>query len=338
MKKPIRFGIVGLTHDHVWPNLKALAALEDGTLAAAADPNQPLLDRVKEQFGCPTYHDHKEMAEREQLDAVFICSDKAAGAEQTVWAAERGLHVMIEKPMAATLDGAERMVAATEKANVRLMINWPIVWRPQVQAALAIATSSEIGDIWQITYRTGHGGPQVECSPHFREWLFDPQRSGAGALVDMCGYGINVVCHLLGRPERITAVAGLLREKNLSVEDNAIVVMSYPRAIATSEGVWGQVGHPLTGYLATIWGTRGSVTFGPCTDGKIWTTSETQDNVAVTPPQPEPHMTGGVAHFLWALNTGSPFHPLCQPEACRTTQEVLEAAKVAIRQGTSVAL
>lgn len=338
MSKKYRIGVLGLTHDHVWTVLQSLMDREDGCLAAVADPHQPLLDKAREKFDCPCYTDYEAMADREDLDAAFVFCDKAQGAELTVWAAGRGLHVMVEKPMAATLAGAEQMLAAARKANVRLMINWPIVWRPQVQAALAIATKPEFGDIWQITYRTGHGGPQVECSPYFREWILDPQRSGAGALVDMSGYGINVACHLLGRPQRVSAVVGLLREKDIPVEDNAIVVMTYPKAIATSEGVWGQVGHPTTGYLATIWGTRGSVTFGPCGGGRIWTTTETQDNVEVSPPQPELHMAGGAAHFLWALSTGNDFHPLCRPTTCRNTQEVLEAAKRSARQGSVVAL
>ena len=59
--------------------------------------------------------------------------DNAQGAEVGVYAAEHGLYVMVEKPMAATLDGAERL-PPPGAAGVRLMINWPVVWRPQVQA------------------------------------------------------------------------------------------------------------------------------------------------------------------------------------------------------------
>jgi hypothetical protein len=110
---------------------------------------------------------------------------------------------------------------------------------------------------------------------------------------------------LLGRPERVTAVAGQWREPTLPVEDNSIVVMSYPHAMATAEGAWGQIGQPTAGYLATIWGTRGSVTFGPGRGGRLWTTTADQPTgVEITPPTPAPHMANGTAHFLWALETG----------------------------------
>ncbi len=339
MSKTYRIGVAGLTHDHVWGNLDNLAASDTGHLAAVADPNPPLRDRVTQQYGCAAYADYREMVDRESLDALYVFCDNAQGAEVGAWAAQQDLHVLVEKPMAATLAGAERLLAAAQSAGVRLMINWPVVWRPQVQAALEIATRPEFGRIWQLTHRAGHGGPEAECSPYFSEWILDPQRNGAGALVDLCCYGVNMAQVLLGRPERVTAVAGQWYDPPLPVEDHAIVVMTYPRAMATVEGAWGQVGQPTTGYLATIWGAHGSVTLGPGRGGRLWTTRAGQPaNVEIAPPDPAPHMANGTAHFLWALETGSEFYPLCRPSVCRDTQEVLDAAIRSAREGASVTL
>ena len=338
MSRRFRVGVVGLIHDHVWGNLEHLATMENAQLAAVADPHQPLLDRVRQQYGCPVYESHEEMVDRQKPDVVCVFTDNAQGAEVAVWAASRGLDAMVEKPMAATLAGADRMIAAAQAAGVRLMINWPVVWRPQVQAAIAIAKRAEFGRIWQITHRASHEGPAIECSPHFREWIIDPRRNGAGALIDVCCYGVNLANVLLGRAASVTGIIGRLREPDLPVEDNAIVVMSYPHAMATAEGSWGQIGHPMAGYLATIWGTNESVTFGPGRGGRLWTTAQGQENVEVTPQQPEPEMVNGIGHFLWALATGAEFHPLCRPETCRNTQEVLEAALLSARTGAAVSL
>lgn len=339
MTKKYRIGVAGLTHDHVWGNLADLAASEKGQLAAVADPNPPLLDRAREKYGCASYGDYREMVERESLDALYVFCDNAQGAEVGAWAARQGLHVLVEKPMAATLEGAERLVAAAGEAGVRLMINWPVVWRPQVQAALEIVTRPDFGRIWQVAHRAGHGGPEAECSPYFRDWILDPLRNGGGALVDLCCYGVNMARALLGRPERVTGVTGSWYEPPLPVEDNAVVILGYPRATATIEGAWGQVGQPTTGYLATIWGTRGSVTLGPGRGGRLWTTlADEPANLKITPPQPAPHMANGTAHFLWALETGGEFYPLCQPAVCRDTQEVLDAALRSARENISVTL
>lgn len=339
MTKTYRIGVAGLTHDHVWGNLENIASLDNASLAAVADPNQPLVDRATRQYGCAAYADHREMVQREPLDILYVFCDNAQGAEVGAWGAEQGLHVLVEKPMAATGEGARKLLAAAEAAGVRLMINWPVVWRPQVQAALAIATRPEFGPIWQLTHRAGHGGPEAECSPYFSEWILDPKRNGAGAIVDLCSYGINMARVLLGRPQVVTAVGAQWYDPPLPVEDNAVVVMRYPQAMATAEGAWGQVGQPITGYLATIWGARGSVTFGPGRGGRLWkTTKEEPVSVEITPPEPAPHMANGTAHFLWAIETGSELYPLCRPAVCRDTQEVLDAAIRSAREGGSVTL
>lgn len=339
MTKKYRIGIAGLTHDHVWGNLEFLATMAHGQLAAVAEPHPELRDRVTKQYGCAAYADYREMIERESLDVVGVFSDNAQGPEVAVFAAQHGQHVLVEKPMATTHAAAEQMIAAAQASGVRLMVNWPVVWRPQVQAALALAGRPEFGPIWQLTHRAGHGGPDVECSVYFREWILDPKRNGGGSLVDLCVYGINMAQVLLGRPERVTAVASQWREPPLPAEDNAIVVMSYPRAMATAEGAWGQIGQPTTGYLATIWGTHGAVTFGPGRGGRLWiTTADQPTGEEITPPTPEPHMANGFAHFLWALETGSELYPLCRPAVCCQTQEVLDAAIRSAREGVSVAL
>jgi predicted dehydrogenase len=339
MTKCFRIGVLGLAHEHVWANLDGLTALSNGKLVGVADPNQPLLERVHGTYGCETYSNYEEMVDRQRPDAVCVFADNAKGAELAAWAAARGLDVMIEKPMAADLAGAERMIDAARRAKVRLMVNWPVIWRPQVQAALALAVRPEFGRIWQITCRAGHGGPEAEGTSYSSAWVLDPKRNGGGALIDMCCYGTNLANVLLGRPSRVTGIVGQLREQALPAEDNAIVVMSYAQAMATAEGSWSQVGQPVTGYLATIWGTGGSVVVGPGRGGRLWCATASQpEPVEITPPQPEAHMTSGSAHFLWALSTGNEFHPFCRAETCRNTQEVLEAALQSSRTGAAVSL
>ena len=340
MSETLRIGVLGLVHDHVWGNLNDLAGAEGAELVAVADPHPSLLDKVKNKYGCATYANHEALVERERLDAAWVYADNAQGAELTVWAAERGLHVMVEKPMAADLAGAERMIDAAQRAGVRLMVNWPIAWRAQVQEAIALAKSPELGDVWQLSYRVGHAGPRrIGSSPESCVWLYSAEPKGGGAMLDFCSYGVNVAVVLLGRPERLTGVVRRLDDPDLAVEDNAMVVMSYPRAMAVAEGSWTQIGNPSTGYLATIYGTKGAVIVGAGHGGRLWkATEEHPGNVEVTPPKPEPHMASALAHFLWALSTDEDFCPLCRPATCRDTQEILAAAVASAQAGKEVVL
>jgi len=339
MAEAFRVAVLGLTHDHVWNNLHELQTSGRGALVAAADPHPPLLDRVKQLYGCPVYSDHEALLEREQLDAVYVFADNATGASLAEVAASRGLHVLIEKPMAASLEGADRMLAAAQRSGARLMINWPFAWWPQLQHALHLARAGAVGDIWQVKYRAAHAGPrEIGCSTYFCDWLYDHQRNGAGAFMDYCCYGAVLARCLLGMPSRVTGVAARLCKQDMLVEDNAILIMAYARALAVAEGSWTQIGK-LTGYLTAIYGNRGTLIVEPRAGGRLLlATAEMPDGQPVDLPPTVPEMRSASDHFLNALATGQPFTDLCTARTCRDTQEILEAGLTAIDQGREVSL
>ena len=67
-----RIVALGLHHDHIWSNLEDLHRLSEGQLVGAADPNLPLLNRVREKYGCKTYADYEELLDNVEADAVYI--------------------------------------------------------------------------------------------------------------------------------------------------------------------------------------------------------------------------------------------------------------------------
>ncbi len=337
--KTYRIGVLGLTHDHVWSNLQELKESGRGTLVAAADPHPPLLERVKQLYDCSIYADPAELLAKEKLDGVYIFGDNAAGVRWTELAARRGLHVLIEKPMAVNLDGADRMLAAVRRAGTRLMVNWPFTWWPQMQHALRMARNGDLGDVWEVKYRAAHAGPrEIGCSSYFYNWLYDREQNGAGALMDYCCYGAALARCLLGMPSRVVGVAGRLCKEDIVLEDNAVLVLSYARALALSEGSWSQVGH-LTSYVTNIYGTQGTLLIEPRPTGRLFmATAEHDEGVAVTVPPLPPELRTASAHFLHCLETGQPFTELCSERVGRDAQEILEAGLISARKGSEVAL
>jgi predicted dehydrogenase len=100
MTDKLRIGILGLTHDHIWGNLDNLKESPLGELAAAADLNPELRDKIRSEYLCPQIFDSYEaMLAEASLDAVYIYADNATSAELAVAAAQRGLHVMVEKQL-----------------------------------------------------------------------------------------------------------------------------------------------------------------------------------------------------------------------------------------------
>jgi predicted dehydrogenase len=339
MSDELRIGVLGLSHDHVWGNLEQLKQTPGARLVAAADDNPPLLEKVRELYGCPTYDNDVGMLDREPLDAVFIFADNAGGVELFDEASQRGLSALVEKPMADCLAGADRMLALARQRGVRLMVNWPFAWWPQMQHAITIAERGDLGRIWQVKYRAAHAGPkELGCSEFFCDWLFDASRNGGGALIDYCCYGALLARVLLGVPSRVTGVIGRLVKEDILVEDNALLAMSYPGAMAVSEGSWSQIGN-LSSYVTMIYGTKATLLIEPRVGGRLLLADgEYPDGRPIDVPAPAAHMQSASANFVHALKTSEPFAAMCNDRHARDAQEILEAGRHAAESGMEVSL
>jgi predicted dehydrogenase len=338
MTDKVRVGILGLTHDHIWGNLDDLRASPLGELVAAADPHPELRDKVGADYGCSQlFESYEEMLDKARLDAVYVYADNATGAELAAMAASQGLHVMVEKPMAADLAGADRMLAAAQAAGVKLMVNWPFAWRAGFQQALTMAQKGEIGRLFSVKYRAAHAGPkELGCTPYFYNWLYDADLNGAGALMDYCCYGTVLARHLLGRPSRVVGVADRLQKDYITLDDNAIIIMHWPGAIAISEASWTQIGH-LTSYVTTIYGSEGTLLVEP--KGRVLlATQHHEDGLEVEVPELPPTQQNATAYFLNCIVEDLPIEGLCSARVGRDAQEILEAGLISSLEGAAVSL
>ena len=331
----MRVGVLGLSHDHVWGNLTALAAGDLGQAVAAADPDPLLRERLKRAHGGVEAHGaYDALLERTDLDAVLVFADNRASVDLAIRALGRGLPAMVEKPMAADLAGAEALLAAARAARLPLMINWPTAWRPALRHGLALVRSGAVGEPVQLSHRGGHAGPrEFGCSPQFCDWLYDPHRTGGGALVDYCGYGAILCRTLLGQPAAVSAVAAHLRKDGLAAEDNAVVVLRYPRALALLEGSWTQIGGE-PGLALIVYGDAGTLlvhqpravregqAVGP---GKVQLVTGERSEL-IDPPALPADERDAPTYFLSRVRDGRPVEGLCAPEVGRDVQEVLAAA------------
>lgn len=341
--RKIRIAVLGLHHDHVWRNLEELSRLEGAELVGAADPFPELREKYRALYGGETRECHRAFLDEfgDGIDAAFIFGNNRISEDWTVDACGRGIHCLVEKPMAATLSGADRMLAAAERSRVRLMISWPFNWWPQLQHAMELAANGGIGHLWQVKYRAAHQGPvELGCSKYFCDWLYDETLNGAGALMDYCCYGAVLAQAMLGAPASVSGVklsTGL--KPDLTLEDNAILVMTYPHALATTEASWTQIGK-LTAYTTVFYGSEGTLMVEPRPGGRLWkATLDEPEGVEVPVPQPAPHLATASAHFLHLIaEPGAVAHPLADARNCRNAQEILEAGLLSAREGRVVEL
>jgi predicted dehydrogenase len=338
MADKLRVGVLGLSHDHVWENLEALGKSEDGVLVAAADPHPQLQERAK-SYGCErVFADYGDLLDDVKLDAVYIYTDNREGAELAQQAAARGLHIMVEKPMASTLAGADRMRGAARAAGVQLMVNWPFAWWPHLHYTLQLIAEGRIGELFQVNYRAAHGGPrEYGHSRYFYDWLYDPQSNGGGALVDYCGYGAALTCLLLGLPSRVTAVSGRLRKEDLPAEDNAVLIMQHSRAISTTTVSWTQIGM-MTSYIPTFYGSEGTLA-AHYQDRTVWlATNEKKFGEPLDVPPLPTGRRNSAEFFLGHIRSGEPIAGLCGADVGIMAQEVIEAGLLSAAEERTMSL
>ena len=332
----LRIGIMGLSHDHVWDFLAHASTNPTVQIIAAGDADSQLRDKA-EQAGIPkTYTDPYEMLEKNELDAVAIFGDNRSSVDYGIAAAHKGLHMLLEKPMAADYAGAVALYAAAKKAGVTLMVNWPFAWWPNLQHALTMIRRGKIGNIYQVNYRAAHCGPrELGCSPQFVDWLYDPYRNGAGVIMDYCCYGAALTCMFLGLPNRVSTIAGRLRKSDLPAEDNAVMIMQHATAISTATASWTQSGH-MTSYEPIFYGDKGTLM---ASNGKLYLADAEDDKgVGVRFPALGEGMRDPLDHFVAVIRNEIPLMELCSGEVALMAQQVLSAGILSANTNQVVSL
>lgn len=336
MPATFRVGVAGLIHDHVWGMLRWWKELEGAELVAVADVNGPLLEKARGEFGVSAaYASYEEMFDRERLNIVNVALDNASTADAVEAAAARGVHVISEKPMAATLEQADRMVEACARGKVELMINWPTAWSPPIQTLDRLVRDGAVGEVHKVRYLAAHQGPkEIGCSPYFYNWLYDERLNGAGALMDYCCYGSNLAAHWLGRPASVVGMTGTLVKQDFPVDDNAMILMKYPRAFGVAEASWTQQA-PDGSANPSVYGASGTLSV---VGGNVRLARLGQEPEWIEPDPPSPGKRNGAEYLVSCLRSGTPVEGMCSAATSRTAQEILQRGVDSARSGREITL
>jgi predicted dehydrogenase len=185
---PIRVGVVGLgigkTH------LQHYAALEGVEIAAVADVNGAAAEALGSRYGARPFSDALEMMATARLDAVSICTPPRVHKELVVAAAERGLHVLCEKPMAPTVADCDAMIEAADRAGTTLMLGFKKRYAPAYQ--------------WLKEREPEWGRPHIamaryQLGPVGKDWFWD-EGDGGGPIIENTAHCIDILRYLLGEP------------------------------------------------------------------------------------------------------------------------------------------
>ena len=244
--EPVRIGIDGLTHDHVHGLLQNLDKRSDIKIVGIVEKNKELVRRLADRYGLDAsivYDDLATMIDETHPQGVVAFNSIYEHLHTVEVCAPKGVHVMVEKPLAVNSQHAEKMERLAKTYHIHLLTNYETTWYPTHYKAFEMAVSKqEIGAVHKVVICDGHQGPvEIGCSKEFLAWLTDPVLNGGGAVIDFGCYGANLMTWLMqnDKPVSVTAVLQQIKpDVYPKVDDQATILLVYPHAQAIIQGSW----------------------------------------------------------------------------------------------------
>ncbi len=338
---PVRFAIAGLVHDHARGFIPTTSSRQDIQLVAIVESNRELAARYARdhKLAESLFHtDLETMLDQVKPQAVAIFTSTFDHLRVVESCAARGVHVMMEKPLAVSMEHARAMAAAARKGGIQVVVNFETTWYPANHAAYArVHETKEIGEIRKIVVHDGHQGPrEIGCSEEFLGWLTDPVLNGGGALADFGCYGANLITWLMKgvRPTAVFAVTQQIKpDVYPRVDDEATVVLTYPEAQGIIQASWNW---PFNRKDMEIYGRTGYVLVPDARHLSV-RSGRTPESQPAVPPLVAPN--ADPLSYLAAVVRGD-VQPsgLSSLEVNLIATEILDAARESARMGLKVTL
>ncbi|MEO6316229.1 MAG: Gfo/Idh/MocA family oxidoreductase [Chitinophagaceae bacterium] len=232
--QPLTVGVAGLNHDHAYGLMQQYKNGEV-LIAGIAEPNQQLVARYKQRYQLPDsifYTSVQAMLKHIHPEAVLAYNAVADHLAVVEACAPKGISVMVEKPLATTVQQAQRMAALAAQYHIELLTNFETTWYNSNQQIYKMVKEDHVIDsIKRMAVHMGHQGPkEIGCSADFLEWLTDPVKNGGGAVMDFGCYGANLMTWLMdgSKPVSVTAVTRHIKPALYpNVDDDATILLEY---------------------------------------------------------------------------------------------------------------
>ena len=352
--KTFRVAGINFDHFHMGDLLRMVHEHPGAEIVGICDAQPERMQSAVANFGIPAanvFTDVRTCMEQARPDVVILCPAAARHAEYVQLVAPYGVHVLMEKPFAATLAQADAMIAAMP-ADRLLAVNWPLRWDAGAAMAKRMIDDGVIGEVQSYHHYGGnrgplyHGADKIEKEPTAEEkaasWFYSKE-AGGGSLLDYLGYGTTLGTWFMdGRsPIEVTAVA--VGTPGLEVDEHSIVVSRYATGLSKCETRWGTFSDPWTtqpqprcGFV--ICGSDGTIA---CYDYEKAVHVQTREHAAVrtipadTLRAPE---RNPVEYFLHCIETGTPLSGPLSPAISRIGQQIVDSAVLSALERRTVPL
>jgi predicted dehydrogenase len=350
-----KIAVVSMQHAHVWLHLGTMLKGDKVKLVGVSETLPELIKRAEREDVIPqtqgvtrpgvseslVFADWKKMIDQTKPDIVWAFTPTNGHVEVVRYCAPRGIHVIVEKPLAATLAEALEIQTLARKHNILVLTNYGSTWQATQYAAKAAVEAGAIGPVWRLHGVQGHNGPGDPKTSSFAAWLADPVQNGGGAMMDFGCYLVLWSLGLKGMPASVYATAQHIKPETFpNVEDNAVIVLNYKDGVAMLEASWDLP--PAQRLGNEIYGRKGSIVGNtirkpgtpPSSEGPRG--AQQGEPLTVTPLPPE--RAEPIAYMVDRIRKKLPLDGPSSLDLNVSVQEVLEAAKMSVQTGRTIPL
>ena len=265
----------------------------------------------------------------EHMEAVEAC-------------APRGIHVMVEKPLATNLVHALRMEQLAKKYKIQLLTNYETSWYATTAKTYQLVNDSNyLGRIKKVVVHDGHQGPkEIGLNKESLEWLIDPVQNGGGALIDFGCYGANLMTYLMKGEEPLSVTAVTRQFKPAiypKVDDEATIIVNYKTAQCIIQASWNW---PFNRKDMEVYGETGYVIAENNTDMRLRNRNSNNEQTLHVSAKDVGVYEDPFTYFADVLRgrTVLPENGLYSLKTNVTVVRILEAARESAKTGTKVIL
>ena len=348
----IKIGVVGVGDIAFRSYLPAIRERADEVeLVAVCDVDKGRADQVKEEWGAQqSFADANDMLAQADLDGVMVLTPMVPHGPLCIAALEAGRHVYVEKVMAVDLAEADRMVELAEQGGLTLACAPSTILLSAYQRLKELVDADEIGHISFMHALGAHGGPaRWDGYTSDPTWFYRP---GGGPLFDLAVYPVQILTHLFGPVERVTAFSGLavpeltmtaqeVRGQTLKVEidDTTPMILDFGNAtFATVEASYNMLNTRLP--AMQFWGSEGALTAPQFAGDEVgvWHRGDPEWEIVHLSPTlyDKLGIAAGLPHWLDCVREGK--QPVNNGRHARHVLDVLLSAQVSARIGQAVEL
>jgi predicted dehydrogenase len=338
---PLRVGIVGLVHGHVHGFLGQSRRSPEIEIVGVAEPDPQLLAQAGTRYGFDRailFADLEEMLVKAHPQAVLVYTNTYDHRKVVEICARHGVHVMMEKPLAVSLEDALAIQRVARESKIHVLVNYETTWYPSNRAAYDLVQENALGEIRKVVVHDGHNGPkEIGVEPEFLAWLTDPKLDGGGALFDFGCYGADLMTWLMHgqRPQTVTAVTQQIKPNIYAhVDDEATIILTYPKAQAILQASWNW---PFSRKDMEVYGETGYAITVQRDQVRVRRAGENQEKEISAKPLPAPH-DSSLSLLRAVVFDGAEPDGLSSLETNVTVTEILDAARRSASSGATVHL